>query len=100
MSDIFIAQIVTQIFPVTDQDGAVVDISSATISIVYVRPNKTTFTKTASLTGDGTDGEMEYTTDSSDLDEEGKWFAQGIVVIAGKEYPTTIVNFAVSKRLG
>ena len=57
---------------VYDQDGDIVDISTADpIKIIFNKPDGTALVKTAELTGDGTDGQMEYTTITADLSVAG-----------------------------
>lgn len=101
MSDIFVNQILRVELTVTDENGAVIDLSAvSSISMIFKKPNQTTVTQTPALVTDGTDGKMEYTTDNTDLDIPGKWQVQGIVTEAAGDTPTTIVNFTVRARLG
>ena len=70
------------LFLVTIYDGAaVVDISGATTKqILFRKPTATILTKTASFTTDGTDGQIDYTTISGDLDTTGTWEIQAKVI--------------------
>jgi hypothetical protein len=76
-----------------------VDISGATaLSITVRRPAGSTYTKTAVLTGDGTDGQMHFLTAAGDLDEVGPgWYRQGKVVFSAgvDEKRTEAVHFEV-----
>lgn len=66
---------------VTDRDGAAINLATATtLSIIFAKPDGTTETKTATLSGDGTDGKMRYSSVSGDLDTPGVWQLQGYVV--------------------
>jgi len=62
----------------------IVDISSATVKqIKLYKPSGTVVTKTASFTTDGTDGKLEYTCTTSDLDEVGTWQSQVYLEMSG-----------------
>lgn len=80
-----------------ESDNTALDISSATTrQILIEKPSGgTALTKTATLTGDGTDGQMEYATISGDLDEAGRYEVQGRVVIGSQDFITTKQTFIV-----
>lgn len=85
---------------VKDEDDAVVDISSAsTLQIIFKKPDGSTLVKTATLSGDGTDGKMEYTTVSGDLDDDGTWEIQGFVDLGSTSFYTNISTFKVYRNL-
>jgi hypothetical protein len=85
---------------VKDQDNDVVDISVAsTLNIIFRKPNGTNVTKTAVLTGDGTDGKMQYTTVADDLDDDGLWKLQGFVDFGTTEWYTDVIRFTVYRNL-
>lgn len=65
---------------VKDQDGSVVVLGdSHSITVTFLRPDKTVSSKTALLFSDGTDGVVKYTTVSGDLNQAGRWQLQAIV---------------------
>ena len=69
---------------IKDEDGAVLDLSTSTSLLMWFRrPDLTTFEKEASLFTDGTDGVIEYVIADGDLDQAGKWKAQGVVGFPG-----------------
>jgi acyl-CoA-binding protein len=77
-------------------DGAVVDISTATdLKIYFRKPDSTTLTKTGVLYTDGTDGKMVYTTIAGDLDLVGNYKIQGRVEIDGGTFYTDLGSFKV-----
>ena len=85
---------------VYDQDGDIVDISTADpIKIIFNKPDGSALVKTAELTGDGTDGQMEYTTITADLSVAGEWQNQGKVTISGSVWYTDIQRFLVFANL-
>jgi hypothetical protein len=85
---------------ITDQDAAVVDISSAgTRQIVFKRPDGSVFTKTATLVNTGTDGKMKYVTLAGDLDQPGRWEAQGVVAIGSGSWSSGTIQFTVATNL-
>lgn len=89
------------IFRGTIQDGSsVVDISGATtIQMLFNPPGGATRTKTATLTGDGTDGKMQYTTVDGDLNVLGVWQWQGQVVLPAGTWRTDVKTFVVHSNL-
>ena len=59
---------------ITD-DGVAVDVSSATTkSIIFKPPSGSKTTKTATFTGSGTDGRIQYTTVAGDINVVGLWY--------------------------
>lgn len=98
MSKVYTNQTLRVEMTVTDELGAVVNLQTATIQMIFKKPNGKKETKTAALTTDGTDGIMEYTTSLTDLDVHGLWKIQGIVIDGPNEYPTEVVELTVDKR--
>lgn len=85
---------------VVGSDGNSQDISGATnVLFLFEKPNETVFTRTGSLTTDGSDGLIEYTVASGDLDMAGIWSIQGRVSTPGGNYSTSISEFRVEKNL-
>jgi len=85
---------------IVDSAGVVVDISSATTKeIVFMKSGGTVVRHAAVFTKDGTDGTMEYTAVSNDLDTAGKWKIQGRVVLQTGDWSSTIDSFYVVKNL-
>lgn len=59
------------------ENGIVVDVSSATLlEIILNPPTGSSRRKPATLTADGTDGQIEYQTQPGDLDLVGAWTVQ------------------------
>ncbi len=85
----------------TIKDGSsVVDVSTATTKqIIFSNPSCSTVTKSGSFTTDGTDGKIQYTTVSGDLDVGGTWRAQAYIVIGGNEWHSDITSFEVHPNL-
>ena len=67
------------------EDDAAVDLSTVTTKeLVFLKPDGTSSTKTASFTNSpGSDGKIQYVTQSGDLDQAGIWTVQGSVVFSG-----------------
>ncbi len=86
---------------ITDQDGVVVDVSAASVKqILFRAPYGKVLTKNATLTTDGKDGKIQYTTVANDLDATGKWSRQGHVTIGAGEWKSDITQFDVYGNLG
>lgn len=77
--------------------GAVVDVSSATVTkqIEILRPDNTTLDVAASFTTDGTDGKIQYASVSGDLNQPGTYEAQGYAVIGTWTGRTSKARFNV-----
>jgi hypothetical protein len=84
---------------IKDQDGVVVDIGAATIEMIFRLPDGTASLKTAVLTGDGSDGKMEYKGDTNFLAQIGKWQRQSKVTIAADEWKAVKKTFTVHEAL-
>ena len=68
---------------ITEND-AIVDISGASVSVEFKRPDGSTLTRAAVLNGDGTDGKMLYQSTQADFTENfavayGVWQYRPIV---------------------
>ena len=88
-------------FLVTVTDGSsAVDISSATTKqLIIKKPSGTKLTKATAFSTDGTDGKMQYSIGSDDLDEAGSYKLQGKVVISDGTFYTDIHTFKVHRNL-
>lgn len=84
-----------------DADDTVVDVSGATtLEIKAKKPDGTILTKTATMTGDGTDGKIEFSDDSGELvDTTGTWRYWGRVVFSdGSSFPSTTLRYRVEEE--
>jgi len=89
-------------FRVTLNDcDVVVDLTGqTTIEILFLKPDGTALTKTASIyLGDPTLGIIEYLTVLGDLDQEGTWKIQGHVVLPTGEWHSDTEKFKVYTNL-
>lgn len=89
-------------FTIRDEDKNIVDLSvpGVTVSLVLKVTGGSKKTVVPSLVTDGTDGKVEYTTISTDLDKAGNWRAQCIHDDgAGGQIPSTVVDFDVQPRI-
>lgn len=85
---------------VKDQDENVMDISAATTKeIIFAKPGGTVVTKTASFYTDGTDGIIQYISQSGDLDVVGNWKQQAYVIQSGSAFYSDIISFQVIGNL-
>ena len=89
------------IFEITVLDGTTpLDISAATEMKIFLRrPSDTVVSDDATHTTDGTDGKMEYTSQSGDVDEPGLWRIQGKIIIPEGTFYTDIDQFVVEASL-
>lgn len=89
------------IFRITIKDGdSIVDVSNVDSKIVYLqKPDSSTLTKAASYYTDGTDGIIQYTTESGDLDQVGTWQIQARIDFGTDVFNTNIDKFKVLRNL-
>lgn len=81
----------------------VADVSGATTQqFTFTKPDGSTIVRTTVYTpisqggtGDGTDGKVQYTTVSGDLDQAGRWKVQGYIVTGSGEWRSVIIEFYV-----
>lgn len=102
VSDITIpvAQVVTLQFTMRDQDGGILDVSTAIApTLVVKRVGAAAVDKILSLVTDGTDGLVKYTTLSTDLDVPGIWRLQGKVTLSGEVFHSDVLSFEVTPNL-
>ena len=101
MSQIFVNQTVRWEFTVTDQDDAIVDLSTAlSYDLTFRSDDDASFVRSPSFITDGINGQITYTSPVNELSLQGKWKIQCLVIDAGgEEYPADIVGFSVKPRL-
>ena len=85
---------------IQNTSGSIVNVSSATTKQIRLRkPSGEVLNKTASFTSDGSDGKIQYTTISGDLDESGRWEMQAVVVLALGTWASKTIRFTVDELL-
>lgn len=88
---------------ITDQDGAVLDISTAStkeIKIQKVDNSGLTKTKTADFVSDGTNGQIKFVTEETDFSSSGEWVVQGRIVLPGEgTWNTSKESFYVASNI-
>jgi len=99
-NEIHVNDIGTQLVVTVYDNNSIVDISAAAQLFIFLKkPNGTTYTKTASLYTDGTDGKMSYVATAGDFDVSGNYKIQGKVVLSGGTYYTSTATFKVHCNL-
>lgn len=88
-------------FQVTLYDcDTVVDVSSATtVEIIFLKPDGTKVTQTASFVTDGIDGVIQYLSQNGDLDQSGGWKLQAHIVLPTGEWWSDTDKFKVYENL-
>jgi hypothetical protein len=82
------------------QSGSAVDISSYTTRwFVFQRPSGGTVMGTASFSGTGTDGYLQYTMESGVIAEAGLWRVEARISKAGAELTSDALQFEVESRV-
>ncbi len=100
MTDIHVGDIGTRIIVTVYDNGAVLDVSTATSkSIVFTKPTGTKVTKTATNVTDGTNGQIYYAADASFFDAAGRWQYQAVIGKDGGTYHSNIGTFDVESNL-
>ncbi len=85
---------------VKDENDDIVDISGATVTFIFHRPDGTQLHKPATLVNDGTDGQVKYITESGDLNTHGNWRLQAFVDFGTREWYSDIIKFKVYNNIG
>ncbi len=95
-SEIHVGDVGTQLIMTVKDDGAVVNISSASdLDVIIRKPDGVSYSKTGTLYTDGTDGKMSYTSITGDFADAGNYKIQGKVVLGSGTYYTSISHFKV-----
>jgi len=83
-----------------DCDGVVIDISSAsTKNMIFASPSGVSSTKAGAFTTDGSNGQLDYTSEADFLNEAGTWSVQGHVIIGAQNFKSDISTFTVIDNL-
>jgi hypothetical protein len=100
MSEIHLYDINTRLTVILTENGAPVDISTATVkTIILQKPNGAVLEKTALFTTTGTDGSIYYITVANDLDQSGVWYIQARVTFGGGTWSSQWLPFTVMENL-
>lgn len=95
-SQVHVGDIGTQLILTVKDDGAVVDISSASSLVIIIRkPDGVSYEKSGTLLNDGTDGQMYYTSVDGDFNTAGNYKLQAKVVLSGATYYSSTASFKV-----
>ena len=85
---------------ITDTAGVVIDVSTASTKFIYFqKPDGTKVKETAAFYTDGTDGIIQYTSVSGDIDQTGLWQVQGYVETSDGKFFTQKTTFSVLNTL-
>lgn len=99
-SEIHVNDIGTRFLATIQDNGTVVDISSASqIQMIFRRPNDEVFYRVGSLLTSGIDGKVYYDTVSGDLSNVGMHKLQAKVYLPSGTYYTDIYSFQVNCNL-
>ena len=84
---------------IRDEDDAVVNVSGGTFTMRFRKPDGTTVDKTATLVTDGSDGQIQYVSQSGDINQAGEWRVQGVVTLTTNTWRTAHKRFNVGANL-
>lgn len=85
---------------ITDENGAVVDVSGATDRTIRLqKPDGAVLTRAAVNDTDGTNGAIRYTTALGDVDQPGIWKIDASVTMSGATWSTTAGSILVQAAL-
>ena len=99
-SEIHVNDIGTRFLATIQDNGTVVDISSASqIQMIFRRPSDEVFYRVGSLLTSGVDGKVYYDTVSGDLSNVGMHKLQAKVYLPSGTYYTDIYSFQVNCNL-
>lgn len=86
-------------FTIRDENDAVVNLATASVSIIFGKPDSTQITKSGSLIGGGIGGQVSYTTVDGDLDLHGVWSVQAFVEFSSDKFYSDIQKFKVYRNI-
>jgi hypothetical protein len=96
-AEIHVGDVITFERTIKDQDGNIVNVSSAAEKkLIFRRPNNLSTEYDASLSTDGTDGKISY---KLTIDQAGDWSWQGFVRIGTDEWHAGILTFTAKRNL-
>ena len=85
---------------IKDTAGTAIDVSTAVVKYInFQDPAGTKVQKTAAFYTDGTDGKIQYTTVSGDIDTVGTWQVKGYVETSLGKFWTEKDSFKVYSTL-
>lgn len=100
LEEIHVGDTGTEFIVIAKSDTLVLDISSATTKqLIFVKPDGTKLTKTATFYTNGTDGKLSYVTQSTDLDQQGSWKIQAKITLPSGTWSSSIGKFKVYANL-
>jgi len=80
------------------EDGQPLDISTfSTLEVEWIRPDGTSFTRTASFDTDGRDGVIRYIVEPGTLDRPGRWGIRARIANASTDIRSETVWFHVRR---
>lgn len=96
MGTIYVGDVGTPItLTILDEAGAAVSLATADTTVIYLLvPGATegsSVAHTATVVGDGSTGQITYTTQAGDIGTAGRWRVQGYVHVTGGTYYRTSV---------
>lgn len=83
------------------ENGAVLDLSEATVTTIRFRkPDGSTIDRAGIFTIEsGADGKLQYTTVDGDIDQAGLWRLQALLTFPDGYWPSTPFAFEISPNL-
>ncbi len=90
----------TFVVTIKDESEAIVNVSSATITFIFGKPDGTEISRVGDFVTTGVDGKVEYITVAGDIDQYGSWKLQVFVDFGDSEWYSDIYKFKVYSNLG
>jgi len=84
---------------ITDQDGAIVDLTSGSGEFIFRKPSGAKFNKLATFYGPPSSGTIQYMTVANDINEVGDWKYQAIAYIPAGTFHTNTVKLKVGENI-
>lgn len=84
---------------VKDQNGTVIDLSAATVTLLLRKPTGTVISRTPTLKTTGLDGKLSYLSVADDFDRAGSYAAQLLIVIGSGSWHSDAYEFTVAPNL-
>lgn len=102
--DVFVNDQTTYRATIKDANGRTINLADPQVTedpmFLFVKPDGTSFERVATLTTDGSDGQVQYSMVGGEQDQAGVWQIQVIVVFGNGTFSSDVRNQHVQPKLG
>lgn len=96
---LYSGQAVALVVTIKDPDGALVDLTGHTATVVLVKPDLSSVTKTGAVDTVASTVTVALTASDLDIGDTGYWNYQAVVASGGDDWPASVHHFHLVARL-